>query len=117
MISRSHRFHGYSSLNFVYRSGQTVRGPFFALKYTPNPKRKTYRAAVVVSRKVNKSAVARNRIRRRIYSVLQEFEPQITQPYDIVITVFHDELTDETHKSLLNQLKRQLEAAGIINKA
>jgi ribonuclease P protein component len=60
MISRAHRFHGYNSLNFVYRNGQTVRGPLFAIKYTINPKRKSYRAAVVVSKKVNKSAVARN---------------------------------------------------------
>jgi ribonuclease P protein component len=117
MISRAHRFHGYNSLNFVYRNGQTVRGPLFAIKYAPNAKRKSYRAAVVVSRKVHKSAVARNRMRRRLYAALQEFEPQILQPYDIVITVFQETLLEEPHKNLLHQLKKQLEAAQIINKA
>jgi ribonuclease P protein component len=117
MISRAHRFHGYNSLNFVYKNGQTVRGPLFALKYVANPRRKTYRAAVVVSRKVHKSAVARNRLRRRLYSALQEFEPQINNPYDIVITVFHEVLLEEPHKNLIHQLKKQLEAANIINKA
>jgi ribonuclease P protein component len=115
MISRSHRFHGYNSLNYVYRNGQTVRGPLFAVKYAPNPRRKEYRAAVVVSRKVHKSAVARNRMRRRIYAQLQELEPQINAPYDIVITVFHDTLLEEPPKNLVHQLKKQLEDAGIIN--
>jgi ribonuclease P protein component len=107
MISRAHRFHGYNSLNFVYRNGQIVRGPLFAIKYTLNPKRKSYRAAVVVSKKVNKSAVARNRMRRRLYGSLQEFEGQITEPYDIVFTVFHDALLEEPHKSLNHQLTNQ----------
>jgi ribonuclease P protein component len=117
MISRSHRFHGYNSLNFVYRNGQTVRGPLFAIKFVANPKRKSYRAAVVVSRKVHKSAVARNRMRRRLYSALQEFEPRILQPYDIVITVFQDALLEEPHKSLMHQLKKQLEAGQILNQS
>lgn len=114
MISGSHRFHGYNSLNFVYRSGDTVRGPLFALKYALNPRRKSYRAAVVVSKKVHKSAVARNRIRRRLYAAMRELGSQIDEPYDIVITVFHDTLLEEPHKNLSHQLKKELEQAGII---
>ncbi len=64
MISRKHRFHGYGSLKYVYKNGAAVRGPLFAIKFVENPKRDTYRLAVVISRKINKSAVARNRIRR-----------------------------------------------------
>jgi ribonuclease P protein component len=115
MISRVHRFHGYNSLNFVYKNGSTVRGPFFAIKYAKNPKREEYRAAVVVSKKVNKSAVARNRMRRRLYAALREFGPQINQPYDIVLSVFQNNILEEPHKSITHQLKRQLEAAGILN--
>jgi ribonuclease P protein component len=114
MIPRRHRFHGYNSLNFVYKNGQTVRGPFFAIKYARNSKRHDYRAAVVVSRKVNKSAVIRNRIRRRLYAVLREYEEQIKNPYDIVISVFHDTILEEEPKNLARQLKKQLEQAGII---
>jgi ribonuclease P protein component len=116
MISRAHRFHGYNSLSFVYRNGQTIRGPLFAIKYIQNPRRKEYRAAVVVSRKVHKSAVSRNRMRRRLYALLQDFEPQIIGPFDIVITVFHSTLLEETPKNLSHQLKKQLEAAGILKR-
>jgi ribonuclease P protein component len=117
MISRMHRFHGYNSLNFVYKNGSTTRGPLFAIKCVLNPRRKTYRVAVVVSKKVHKSAVARNRMRRRLYAAMQEFGPQINAPYDIVLTVFQESLLEEPPKSLVRQLKRQLEAAGILDKA
>jgi ribonuclease P protein component len=117
MISRHHRFHGYNSLNFVYKNGSTIRGPLFAIKYILNPRRKTYRVAVVVSKKVHKSAVARNRVRRRLYAAMQEFESQINAPYDIVLTVFQEALLEEPPKSITHQLKRQLESAGILDKA
>lgn len=117
MISRAHRFHGRNSLRYVYQNGKTVRGPLFALKFVSNPRRKSYRLAVVVSRKVNKSAVARNRMRRRLYGLVQGIEDQIQGPYDIVVTVFSSTVMDESYESLARQLNGQLEAAGIINKA
>lgn len=116
MISRAHRFHGYGSLRFVYRNGQTVRGPVMAIKYCQNPKRDSYRAAVVVSKKVDKSAVGRNRIRRRIYETLRGYEPAIKEPYDIVITVFNDELASLSPKQLQKMIHSQLSQAGILKK-
>ncbi len=114
MISSEHRFHGRTSLKFVYQNGQVVRGPVFSIKYVVNPRRETYRAAVVVSRKVNKSAVVRNRLRRRLYECLRQNEPRITQPVDIVITVFSDSLDELEPAKLERQLKDQLKAAKII---
>jgi ribonuclease P protein component len=84
------------------------------VKAMPNPRRKTYRAAVVVSRKVNKSAVARNRMRRRLYEAIRQLEQQITEPYDIVITVFHSSVLETPYPQLAGQLKKQLKAAGIL---
>ena len=115
MISRAHRFHGYGSLRGVYRQGSAARGPLFAVKSVINPKRKSYRLAVVVSRKVSKSAVARNRMRRRIYELARELEGQINGPFDIVITVFHDSLAEAPTNELKNQLKKQFKDLGIIS--
>lgn len=114
MISRSNRFHGYNSLRGVYRLGRTARGPLFAIKARPNPKRRNYRLAVVVSRKVSKSAVARNRMRRRLYELAKEVLAG-AQPHDIVITVFHDSLAETSHKDLRSQLKKQLKETGVIS--
>ena len=114
MLSRIHRFHGYGSLRYVYRNGRTVRGQLCSLKYSPNPKRGNYRLAVVVSRKVNKSAVVRNRIRRRLYEVVRGIEDKITGPYDIVLTVFHDSVADIPADQLTSQVRDLLKQAGII---
>jgi ribonuclease P protein component len=114
MISRQHRFHGFNSLRQVYRHGTTVRGALFAIKAMPNSRRQTYRTAVVVSRKVSKSAVVRNRIRRRLYAVMRELGPELNRPYDIVVTVFHDTVLDSSQAELAGQLKKQLKDAGVL---
>lgn len=114
MISKEHRFHGYHSLRFVYRNGQTVRGPLCSLKYVANPRRKEYRLGVVVPRKVNKSAVVRNRIRRRIYETFRAYEPRIKDPYDLVVTVFHDNIKDISSEELDRLVRAHLQEAGIL---
>jgi ribonuclease P protein component len=115
MISRKNRFHGYNSLRNAYRNGRMARGSLFAVKAVPNPRRSTYRLAVVVSRKVNKSAVARNRIRRRLYEISRQLGPQISQPHDIVITVFHSTVLETPHPELAGQLKKQFKELGLIS--
>ena len=116
MINRAHRFHGYGSLKNVYRQGKVVRGPLFAIKTLSNPKRTNYRLAVVVSRKVSKSAVVRNRIRRRLYETVRLQERNIIGPHDIVISVFHERTADEPIENLQRQVKKLLTEAGILGK-
>ncbi len=116
MISRRHRFHGYGSLKYVYQNGTTVRGPLFAVKSLENPKQGSYRLAVVISKKVNKSAVARNRIRRRLYEAVRQLEADIVRPYDIILSVFHGSVIDEPTELLARQVKKQLTDAGVLAK-
>lgn len=94
MISVKHRFHGYGSLNHVYRKGTTVRSQYLSLKYVQREHKEGYRIAVVVSRKVHKSAVVRNRIRRRIYEIIRHADPQCTSQKDMILTVFSDHVAD-----------------------
>jgi ribonuclease P protein component len=114
MISRSNRFHGYGSLKYTYRQGDTVRGPLCSTKFVTNPRREKYRLAVVVNKKVNKSAVARNKIRRQIYEIVRLISNQIKTPHDIVITVFSDQILEITHDQLSVMIKAQLHQAKII---
>jgi ribonuclease P protein component len=93
MISRAHRFHGHNSLSFVYRKGKTVRTPLCLLKFAPNPRRTSYRAAVVVSTKISKKAVARNRIRRRLFEQIRRQVPEAAA-VDFVFTALSDKLAD-----------------------
>lgn len=116
MISREHRFHGLGSLRNTYTRGGVVRGRDIMLRYQLHPKRKTYRAAVVVSKKVSKSAVVRNRIRRRIYEVIRMSEPNIDRPYEFIFMVFSDQFTDLTAARLDSIVTGLMKKAGIINR-
>ncbi len=112
MIARKNRFHGYGSLRYVYQHGKVARGPLCALKYLRNERRTTYRVAVVVSKKVSKSAVVRNRIRRRIYEAVRQ-KIAANEPYDLVITVYSDQLALCPDKELQRVITDKLRAARI----
>lgn len=111
MIPFNNRFHGHSSLNYVYKNGQSSRSRFFVLKIIENKKRKNTRIAVVVSKKVLKSAVRRNRIRRRVYESLRYRMANFEKKFDIVLTVSNSEVYSMPYKNIedqLNQLFTQL---------
>ena len=114
MVSREHRFHGLGSLRFVYGRGEIERGPVFLIKYVRNSRRDTYRVAVVVSKKVSKSAVVRNRIRRRLYEIIRDHQDNIKEPFDIVITVHNESVADMPSEKLKAQLLKQLKTASIL---
>lgn len=111
MISRKHRFHGYNSLRHVYQKGKHLKSAALSVKYLHNDRRSSYRAAVVVSRKVSKSAVQRNRLRRQLYETIRPLT--ITEPVDIVITVFEEAAREHTPGALQRQLLELLSRAGI----
>lgn len=113
MIDTLHRFQGHGSLRFVYQKGQTVRGPFCSLKYVLNRRRQQYRVAVVVSRKVHKSAVVRNRIRRRMYEIIRNEASRIAEPYDLVFIVYSDQLATMPAPQLQRTVLDKLEKAGV----
>ena len=72
MLTKSQRFHGHNSLRPVYNKGRSVYGHSLKFIWTSS-NGPISRAAVVVSKKVHKSAVVRNRIRRRLYAQLALF--------------------------------------------
>jgi ribonuclease P protein component len=114
VITQTHRFHGRGSLRFVYQRGATVRTHEFSLRYVRNPRAAQYRVAVVVSRKVSKSAVVRNRIRRRLYEVVRVTAEQITEPFDLVFIVYDVGTAQAPHAALQASVVRALHKAGAI---
>lgn len=115
MIAKAHRFHGLGSLRFAYTKGKTVRGQKMSLKYIENQRRQTYRASVVVAKKVHKSAVVRNRIRRRVYSIISTAEAGITKPYDLIISVYSDDVATMPAEELALIVESLLRQAGVLS--
>lgn len=114
MISRKYRFHGHNSLNFLFRNGKTVRADFLSMRYV-EAKGDDYRLAVVVSKKVSKSAVVRNRIRRRIYEIVRLMHKESGQPikFDMMITVFDEQIAQMPHDNLQQMVLKLMQKARI----
>lgn len=111
MLNGLHRFHGINSLTPAYKRGQTIRSGQMTLRYADNPRRDTYRVAVVVSKKVDKSAVVRNRIRRRVYEAVRLEATTIQRPYDLVLTVFNTQIATTDMVALRKQVADLLRRA------
>jgi len=99
MLSQKYRFHSRGGVRYTYQKGKTIRTPVLSLVYAPNTHHHQ-RFGVVVSKKVLKSAVGRNRIRRRIYEALRLELPEFTEPKDCLFVVFN--------KSVINMPFRDL---------
>jgi ribonuclease P protein component len=113
MLSNIYRFHGHGSLRYVYKNGQAVRSHFVTVKHTSNPHRKQSRFAVVVSKKVLKSAVGRNRVRRRVYEAVRRELPKLSGVNDIVVIVFSAELATMPSEELESTLRQLFEQADL----
>lgn len=110
MLGRLHRFHGHNSVTSLYRRGETVRGQNITLKYSVRGD-KPYRVSVVVSKKVSKSAVVRNRIRRRIYEIVRQNDSRVPAGADLLFSVFSDLLAEQETAILQANIVQLLEKA------
>lgn len=116
MLAQPFRFHGHGSLRYVYKNGEAIRTRLVTIKYTKNPRRKHSRFAVVVSKKVLKSAVGRNRIRRRFYEIIRAELPEFLSAHDVAVMVFSSEVISLPNEELITLLKQLFTQANLYKK-
>ena len=114
MLAQRYRFHSRGGVKYVYSRGESVRGAKVSLVYMKNNRSRYGRFAVIVSKKVLKSAVGRNRIRRRIYEVLRAELPNIKQPHDVLVTVYSKEAINMPFQELSDSIRDLLIQARIV---
>ena len=114
MLHARQRFHGHGSLKYLFKNGGMARSHYFTLKYHPNPRRKDSRYAVIVSKKIHKSAVGRNRIRRRVYELLRNEHPELSGVNDIAVIVTSGEVLAADSSKLRASLRDLLKQAQLI---
>ena len=85
-LSKTHRLAS-REVRLVFAHGEKEKGKGVSLYHKKNNMRES-RFAVVVSSKVAKKSVSRNRLRRQTKDVLHHFVSSIKRGYDIII-VFH----------------------------
>ena len=113
MLSKKLRFHGHGGLRFLYKNAGAERSRFFTVKSIANPHRKISRFSVVVSKKVHKSAVGRNRIRRRIYEILRTELPNLKPAHDVAVIVTSGEVLEMPAEEMRSNLVELMRHAGL----
>lgn len=113
MLSKKYRFHSRGGVRYTYQHGKTIRGSKLSLVFAINA-RNHQRYAVVVSKKVLKSAVGRNRIRRRVYEAVRLERAAIQQPVDCIFVVFNKDILQIPFEELREMVHNLLIEAKII---
>ena len=93
MLSQKYRFHSRGGVKYTYQKGKNVRTQLFSLVYAKNIRNRR-RFAVVVSKKVLKSAVGRNAIRRRVYEAIRLEMSDFPEPRDYIFVVYDKKVLD-----------------------
>ena len=113
MLSKKYRFHSRGGVRYTYQNGKTIRGSKISLVFANNSRNKR-RYAVVVSKKVLKSAVGRNRIRRRVYEAIRMELPKIEKPVDCIFIIYSKEILDMDFKVIQKTIRDLLKEASIL---
>lgn len=90
-----------------------MRGGALSLKYLRNERRQSYRLAIIVSRKVHKSAVVRNKIRRRLYERVRILSSSFTGTYDLILIAYDDKIAAMPSAELDREVQKLLIKANL----
>lgn len=103
MLAKKYRFHSRGGVKYVYQKGKTIRKPKVSLVFCDNTKGFT-RVAVVVSKKVSKTAVSRNRIRRRVYEAIRTNFEYLPLKRDYIFVVYSADVLRMPYNELVKTL-------------
>ncbi len=108
MLSKKYRFHSRGGVRFTYQKGKTIRTPKMSLVFNENS-RGHQRFAVVISKKVIKSAVGRNRVRRRVYEAIRMNLSYFKDKKDCIFVIYSKDIKDIEFEKLIKMIRDLLE--------
>ena len=99
-------------MRYVYQKGKTIRKPKMSLIFVDNTKGFT-RVGVVVSKKVSKKAVERNRIRRRVYEAIRKNFEFVPKKKDYIFVVYSKDIMKMEYGELEKLLGELVEESKV----
>lgn len=108
MLPRVNRLNKQKDFDHIFERGKTKQDGFLVIRFLPNHQ-KFSRFGLIVSARVAKKAVARNRLRRQLSEVLRLNLSNIKQGFDIVLVAKIKALDiqyRELEETLLDLLKK-----------
>ncbi len=112
MLPQKNRLKLNRDFSKVFKTGHSNYGRFVGVKIKEN-KKEECRFAVLVSTKINKSAVKRNYIKRKIKEILMEINKDCLKPHDCVIIVLSD-LKEEDIKEIKKEIYKIFKKLNLI---
>lgn len=112
MLPAAHRLKGDAQFKVLAYKGQSFFSPLFSLKILRS--RGVSRFGFVVSSRVSKKAVVRNRLRRQAREIIRLALPSLADGYMILI-LMKPQAVGRTYAELKDELLRLLSKARISN--
>jgi ribonuclease P protein component len=122
-LHRSHRLKRRQDFSVVYKKGQRTTSVYLTLRVLRMPlpqaeqafaKTVPTRIGIVVSQKVSKRAVVRNRIKRQLRAIVSLLLPEFATGWDVIIAV-HPQAKECEYNDFLQELKQLLVLAEVIH--
>jgi ribonuclease P protein component len=108
MLVRRYRLTKRNDFKKVFQRGKKSFGKLFSIRHLVNDLENP-RIAVVVSNKVSKRAIVRNKIKRRIRAVVKNNLADVSDNYDVIISALPPSVDvdyDTLKVELINALKQ-----------
>lgn len=84
MLAKKFRLASSREIKKIIQRGKQVKNPYMAIRYGGSF-RQVSRCAVIISNKISKKAVVRNKLRRQIKAIFFVSQPKFFGNYDMVI--------------------------------
>jgi len=102
MLKKENRLHLDKDFDYIFKNGQSFYNNVFGLKVATT-ELEVFRLGILISTKVSKKAVVRNRIKRQFREIIQQELPRLKKGHDLIIIVLPRIVTEKSLeiKSLL----------------
>lgn len=112
MLPKENRLKKEKEFEAVFKGGRTIKGKYVFLRYLINGTDKT-RIGFVVSKKISKLAVVRNKVKRRMRDIVRLKRNELKEGLSIVV-VSLPSITKMTYKEIKEDLENLLNKGEII---
>ncbi len=112
MLSRKNRLPLRTELHRIQKEGKIYHSPFFGLLIAEN-QLDVARFGLIVSKKIHKKAVKRNRVKRLLRESVRLLLPKLKPGFDVVFLTKRKVL-GEDFQAVSSAVKKAFEKAGIL---
>jgi len=86
MLSKINRLNGQKNFDYVFSQGKNYQSNYLILRIAAT-KNKFWRLGLIISGRVDKRAVIRNRLRRRLSTIIRQQADNLRTGFDVIISV------------------------------